>query len=295
LITETRKTLLRLIEEDVTLNYTPADDLWPVKIDPSQVDQILVNLAVNARDAMHDGGILSVRTCNIQLDDEGCQYLHESVPGDYVRLTISDNGTGMDQEVLDHIFEPFFTTKEQGKGTGLGLATVYGIMRQNGGFINVYSEIGQGTTFNLYFPRLHGAISTGSQKKVVTVRRGTGNVLLVEDNDMVRQVTISYLEQLGYQVIPAHSPQAGIALCENPLIQIDIILTDVVMPGMSGKEMLDRIAAIRPGTKALFMSGYTADLVAKRGVIEEGMHFIQKPFDMTTLAFKIEEALTVDV
>jgi len=294
LITETRKTLLRLIEEDVTLNYTPADDLWPVKIDPSQVDQILVNLAVNARDAMHDGGILSINTCNIHLDDESCKYLHESVPGDYVRLTISDSGTGMDQEVLDHIFEPFFTTKEQGKGTGLGLATVYGIMRQNGGFINVYSEIGQGTTFNLYFPRLHGAIPAGFQKKVVTVRRGTGNVLLVEDNDMVRQVTISYLEQLGYQVIPAHSPQAGIALCENPLIQIDIILTDVVMPGMSGKEMMDRIAAIRPGTKALFMSGYTADLVAKRGVIEEGMHFVQKPFDMTTLAFKIEEALTVD-
>lgn len=292
LITETWKTLLRLIEEDIALNYTPADDLWPVKIDPSQVDQIMVNLAVNARDAMHDGGILSVCTCNIHMDDESCKYLHESVSGDYVRLTISDSGTGMGQDVLDHIFEPFFTTKEQGKGTGLGLATVYGIVRQNGGFINVYSEVGQGTTFNLYFPRLHGATSTVNRNRTAIVQRGTGNVLLVEDNDMVRQVTSSYLEQIGYQVIPAHNPQSGIALSKNRAIQIDIILTDVVMPGMSGKEMLDQIASIRPGIKSLFMSGYTADLVAKRGVIEEGMHFIQKPFDMSTLSAKIKEALT---
>jgi CheY-like chemotaxis protein len=193
--------------------------------------------------------------------------------------------------VLEHIFEPFFTTKGD-MGTGLGLATVYGIAKQNGGFVNVYSETDLGTSFKVYFPRIEGAASTDVLKKCFTLPMCTGTVLLVEDNDMVRQVTNSYLEQLGYKVIPVSTPHAGIETCKNEALQIDVILTDVIMPGMSGKEMVDCINTIRPGVKVLFMSGYTSDLLAKRGVVEEGMHLIQKPFDMNSLYCKLQETIS---
>lgn len=290
LIADTEKTLLRLIEEDINLNLRLAPDVWTIKIDPSQLDQILVNLAVNARDAMPEGGDLFIQTGNVELTEENCHYLHDSRPGEFVVLTISDSGTGMDTEVREHLFEPFYTTKGD-KGTGLGLATVYGVVRQNDGFINVYSELGQGTAFKIYFPRLEEA-ALRIKRETPTAHYGTGTVLLVEDNDMVRTVTRSYLEQLGYSVIPASTPQAGIDICADPSRHIDIVLTDVVMPTMSGKEMIDRIAAVRPGLRALFMSGYTADHVAKRGVVEEGTHFIQKPFDLQTLSQKLHETLS---
>ncbi|MBU5635144.1 PocR ligand-binding domain-containing protein [Geomonas sp. Red69] len=294
LVAVTQKTLLRLIEESIILNFRPGADLWSVKMDPSQVDQILVNLAVNARDAMPDGGVLSIHTDNVHLSQKSCQYLRDSVPGDYVQLVVSDTGVGMGEEVLEHVFEPFYTTKGIGKGTGLGLATVYGIVRQNGGFINVYSEAGHGTSFKIYLPRSSGAAPAEAPKRCTDVRIGTGTVLLVEDNDMVRTVTRSYLEELGYHVIVADTPQAGIDICTGRENRIDLVLTDVIMPGMSGNDMVQEIKASFPEVKVLFMSGYTADLVARSGVVEEGMHFIQKPFDISTLSVKIEDTFLSD-
>ncbi|QXE89652.1 PocR ligand-binding domain-containing protein [Geomonas subterranea] len=294
LITEAQKTLLRLIEENITLHCLPGADLWPVKMDPSQVDQVLVNLAVNARDAMPNGGVLSIHTDNVHLSQKSCQYLHDAVPGDYVQLVVSDTGVGMEAEVLEHLFEPFYTTKGVGKGTGLGLATVYGIVRQNGGFINVYSEVGHGTSFKIFLPRTSGDAPAGTQRRCADVRIGSGTVLLVEDNDMVRRVTRSYLEELGYHVIVADTPRGGIDICNDRQNKIDLVLTDVIMPGMSGNEMVHEIKAHFPEVKVLFMSGYTADLVARSGVVEEGMHFIQKPFDISTLSVKIEDTFLCD-
>ena len=294
LIAEVQKTLLRLIEESITLACLPGTDLWTVKMDPSQIDQVLMNLAVNARDAMPDGGMLSIQTENVHLSRKSCQHLRDAAPGDYVQLTVSDTGIGMGQEVLEHIFDPFYTTKEIGKGTGLGLATVYGIVRQNGGFINVCSELHHGTAFKIYLPRVTDEIPAQPQKRCTEVRIGTGTVLLVEDDDMVRNVTRSYLEELGYQVIVAKTPQAGIAACAVRHNKIDLVLTDVIMPGMSGKEMVQAIKETLPRVKVLFMSGYTADQVARSGVAEEGMHFIQKPFDISTLSVKIEDTFLCD-
>ncbi|MBJ6802339.1 PocR ligand-binding domain-containing protein [Geomonas propionica] len=294
LISEAQKTLLRLIEESITLHCHPGADLWAVKMDPSQVDQVLVNLAVNARDAMPDGGVLSIHTENLHLSQKSCQYLHDASPGDYVQLVVSDTGMGMSEEVLEHIFEPFYTTKGLGKGTGLGLATVYGIIRQNGGFINVYSEVGHGTSFKIYLPRSSSAAPAEAQRRCTDVRIGSGTVLLVEDNDMVRTVTMSYLEELGYRVIVADTPRDGIEICANRQNKIDLVLTDVIMPGMSGSDMVREIKVNFPEVKVLFMSGYTADLVARSGVVEEGMHFIQKPFDISTLSVKIEDTFLSD-
>lgn len=293
LISDAKKNLFRLIEEDISLVCNTSPDLWTIKADPSQVDQILMNLAVNARDAMPQGGTLFIQSENVHLTDDCCQYLHESLPGDYVLLTVSDSGAGMGKEVLEHIFEPFFTTKGE-QGTGLGLATVYGIVKQNGGFINVYSEVGQGTAFKLYFPRIPGGPGIDPLPGTAPVQASTGTVLLVEDNDMVREVTFQYLETLGYRVITAGTAQAGIGIAQDDTWTIDIILTDVIMPEMSGKEMVDRIKAHRPEIKVLFMSGYTADLISKRGVIETGMHYIQKPFNMNALAHKLQETLVTD-
>ncbi len=294
LVEEARKTLLRLIEESITLVCHPGADLWTVKMDPSQVDQVLVNLAVNSRDAMPGGGQLSIQTENVHLSRKSCQYLNDAIPGEYVQLTVSDTGGGMPPEVLEHIFEPFFTTKGVGKGTGLGLATVYGIVRQNGGFISVYSEVGHGTSFKIYLPRISGATATEPHRRCTDVRIGTGTVLLVEDNDMVREVTRTYLEELGYRVLVAETPEAGIAVCTAKENKIDLVLTDVIMPGMSGNDMVQEIRSLLPDVKVLFMSGYTADLVARSGVVEEGMHFIQKPFDISTLSVKIEDTFLSD-
>ncbi len=290
LIAEAEKTLFRLIGEDIKLAFKPAPDLWTVHLDPSQVDQILINLAVNARDAMPNGGDLIIMTRNAHIDATYCQYVLDARPGDFVQVSVSDNGMGMEKETLDHIFEPFFTTKEVGKGTGLGLSTVYGIVTQNGGFIKVYSELRQGTTFNLYFPRMpeEAAPETVPPR---TLPSGSGRVLVVEDDYLMSCTTSLILQQMGYQVLIAESPQKAISLCENKDTLIDIILTDVIMPEMNGKEMMERISSIRPGIKVLFMSGYTADVVAQRGVVAEGMHFIQKPFDMNTLYNKLTIAL----
>ena len=290
LISHTQKTLARLIGEDIELLFCPGNDLWRIKIDPAQVDQILMNLAVNARDAMPGGGKLTIETGNSRLDEAYSKSHLGFVHGEYVLMAVSDNGAGMDREVLSHVFEPFFTTKELGKGTGLGLATVYGIVTQNGGAIDVYSEQGQGTTFKIYFPRVTEE-APREIDEAAPFASGTETVLLVEDDVMVRGMAASMLEEMGYTVLVAETPQDALLLCEKQDTLVDLLLTDVVMPGMSGIELRDRLKAVRPGLKVLFMSGYTSDVIVHHGVLEKGIHFIHKPFSITDLACKIREAL----
>ena len=290
LIEESNKILTRLISEDVRLSFHPAPEIWSVLIDPSQVDQILINLAVNARDAMPDGGSLAIETANVQISNYYA-YLHpDARPGDYVRLTVSDTGHGMDKATLAHVFEPFYTTKAVGKGTGLGLSTVYGIVTQNGGFINVYSEPGQGAVFKIYLPRLpqRGA---ARQTDAAAQEPLSGTVLLVEDEEMLLWLTTKLLEELGLQVIQAQSPFQALELCRERGGEIDMVLTDVVMPEMNGRELASRIKEYRPEMKVLFMSGHTSDNVVQRGVIEADMHYIQKPLEMDRLGKKIREVL----
>jgi PAS domain S-box-containing protein len=288
----TEKTLSRLIGEDIDLRFFPAEKLWKIRFDPSQMNQILVNLVVNARDAMPGGGKLTIETANACLDEAYCRRHLGFRPGDYVLLAVSDDGIGMDREVLSHVFEPFFTTKEVGKGTGLGLATIYGIVKQNGGFINVYSEPGQGTTFKIYIPRI-----VAEEGKVVLrteeppVGHATGRILLVEDDEMVREVTKDILTAIGYTVLAVETPHEAVSLSEKPDERIDLLLTDVVMPGLSGKELSDRVKAVRPDAKVLFMSGYTSNVIVHHGMLEAGVHFIQKPFSMRDLARKVREVM----
>ena len=290
LIHETEKTLIRLIGEDIHLSFLPGTGLWNVRIDPTQVDQILVNLAVNARDAMPRGGNLVIETANLAPGRGHAPPHLAHPPGEYVSITVRDDGLGMDPQTLEHIFEPFFTTKELGRGTGLGLATVYGIVAQNNGFIGARSEPGKGSEFTLLLPRL-AQEPAAAEPPLPSAARGSGVVLLVEDDDSVRRMTSQMLERAGYVVIPAQSPQQAISVCRSTRTPIDLILTDVIMPVMSGKEMADCIAEIRCGIKFVFMSGYTSDIIAQRGMLDEGIHFIQKPFDMRTLNLKIASVL----
>ncbi len=291
LIVGSEKTASRLLGEDIELQFYPGKDIWKIKFDPSQLMVILINLVSNARDAMPKGGKLTIETENIQLNEEYCRVHLGFLPGDYVLLGVSDNGIGMDKETMQHVFEPFFTTKETGKGTGLGLATVYGIIKQNGGFINVYSEPGKGTTFKMYIPR---SLEEGEVKKEaeeVLITSGTGTVLLVEDEDMVRKITTEMLEAIGYTTLSIGSPMEALSLFKNDDTHVDLVITDMVMPQMSGKELSDRIKAMRPGVKVLFMSGYSTNVIADQGVLVEGVHFIQKPFGMNDLARKVHDAI----
>lgn len=290
LLTATQTTIARLIGEDIDLHFFPEKDLGTIKIDPSQVDQIIMNLAVNARDAMPGGGTLTLETENVHLDEAYCRQHLGSAPGQYVLLVVSDNGAGMDRDTLSHVFEPFFTTKEIGKGTGLGLATVYGIVKQNGGFINIDSGPGRGTMFKIYFPRI---MEEEQIEKTVEapISSGTGTILLVEDDAMVRGVTAALLEEIGYTVLIAKTPLEALSICEKKDTAIDLLLTDVVMPEMKGPELRHRINDIRPGIKVLFMSGYTANVIVHHGVLEEGVRFIHKPFSMQDLAGKVRDAI----
>ena len=292
LITNTQKTVARLIGEDINLRVLLGNDLWKIKFDASQVDQILVNLVVNARDAMPHGGNVTIETSNLSIDTSFCRENPLFVPGQYVLLQVTDEGAGMDDEVLSHIFEPFFTTKEVGKGTGLGLATVYGIVKQNNGVVTVTSQPGAGTIFKIFIPRCEKADEDASRRVEVTTPPSQGmTVLLVEDNEMVRNVAKRMLEAIGYKVLVAETPDAALSLFEKGKNRIDLLFTDVVMPGMSGKELMDKIRAFTPELKVLFMSGYTSDAIVHRGVFDEGAHFIQKPFDAIELARKICEVM----
>lgn len=284
--------LRRLIGEDIELAFAPRPALGRVRADPGQLEQVIVNLAVNARDAMPDGGRWTIETADVDLD-EGYAARHVGVrPGAYVRLSVSDTGSGMDEKVRVRLFEPFFTTKELGKGTGLGLATVYGIVRQSGGNIWVYSEVGQGTTFKIYLPRVDEcAEPVADHVSTESARNGTETLLLVEDEDDVRDLTREMLEGLGYTVLEARRPQEAMRISEQHRGLIHLMLTDVVMPELSGHRLAERITAGRPNMKVLYMSGYTDDAIVRHGVLECGTRFLQKPFSSDTLADKVREVL----
>jgi nitrogen-specific signal transduction histidine kinase/ActR/RegA family two-component response regulator len=284
--------LRRLIGEDIDLAWKPAETLWPVKMDPSQIDQILANLCVNARDAIAGVGKLTIETGMVSFDEGYCAEHAGFIPGDFVLLGVSDDGCGMDKETLNNLFEPFFTTKEMGKGTGLGLATVYGIIKQNNGFINVYSEPGRGSTFKIYLPRLVGDEDTDKavpDKKAVPV--GNETILIVEDEPAILKLTRMMLERKGYSVLSAATPAEAIKMAENHIDKIHLLMTDVVMPGMNGRDLAWHLTTLYPDIKLLFMSGYTANVIAHQGVLDEGVAFIQKPFSMADVAEKLREVL----
>ena len=283
--------LVRLIGEDITLTIVPAPDLWTVKIDPTQIDQVLANLSTNARDAIDDTGTITIETSNIVIDEEYCREHIDFKPGEFVVLSFRDTGKGMNKETVQKIFEPFFTTKPAGKGTGLGLATVFGIVKQNNGFITVGSEPGTGTTFRIYFHRFLGAIRKVAAKREEKPLTGTETVLVVEDEEQLLNLAKSALEMYGYKVLAAKSPGDAILLCEQTEGLIHLLISDVVMPGMNGREMRERLHAVKPNMKTIFMSGYTADVVTHRGIVEGGSSFLQKPFTPTDLARKVREVL----
>lgn len=286
------KMLRRLMGEAIDLVWHPGKNLGKVKIDPSQIDQILANLCVNARDAIGDTGRVTIETHPAIFDDDYCRLHSGSVPGKYVLLSVSDTGCGMNAETLSHVFEPFFTTKEIGKGTGLGLATVYGIVKQNNGFINVYSEPGFGTTFKIYIPRyMAKAEHTRKKETPKPAERGHETILLVEDEPMILDMTTSMLEQLGYKVLAATTPGYAINLAREYGGEIHLLMTDVIMPEMNGRDLAKNLLTLFPDVKRLFMSGYTADVIAHHGVLDDGVHFVQKPFTMRTIANKIRSML----
>jgi len=286
------KMLRRLIGEDIDLLWHPDAHLWPVRMDPSQIDQILANLCVNARDAITGVGKVTIETENVVLDENYCADRAGFVPGDYVLLGVSDNGCGMDKETLANAFEPFFTTKEVGKGTGLGLATVYGIVKQNNGYVNIYSEPDKGTTVKIYLPR-HSEQAEEKPEQVETeIPRGRGEtILLVEDDAPLLRLARRTLEMLGYAVMTSANPVEAIAMAKGHDGEIHLLLTDVVLPEMSGRDLAVEIAKIRPGIRTLYMSGYTANVIAHHGVLDEGVHFVEKPFTPQSLGRKVREAL----
>ncbi len=285
-----RQMLGRLVGEEIELRFVPAADLWKIRIDPSQVDQILANLAVNARDAIAGVGMITIETANIALDETSCRIMNMN-PGEYVMIAFSDTGCGMDAATLERIFEPFFTTKEEGKGTGLGLSTVYGIVRQHLGGIPVYSHPGLGTTFKIYFPRCLDEAEKTGEEQLAPAPAGTETVFLVEDEEQILALAREILERYGFTVLEARTPGEACLLAEKHPGVIHLLLTDVVMPGMNGRELYERIVRIKPGIRVLFMSGYTADIIAHRGVVDEGIEFIQKPFSVSALAAKVRAVL----
>ncbi len=284
--------LSRLIGEDVELAWRPGRDAWRVKMDPSQIDQMLANLCVNARDAITGVGRVTIETENATLDDAYCAAHPGAVPGEYLRLAVSDDGCGMDEGTQAHLFEPFFTTKAVGKGTGLGLAMVYGIVRQNHGAIDVHSEPGVGTTFTIYLPRHPDPGGPARTTRASgRVSRGHETILVVEDDPAVLTLAARMLAGQGYTVLAARSPAEAIRVAKESGADIHLVMTDVVMPGMNGRELAAKLLSLHPHLKRLFTSGYTADVIAHHGVLEEGVHFLQKPFDVGGLATKVREVL----
>jgi signal transduction histidine kinase/CheY-like chemotaxis protein len=288
LVESTRPALVRLIGEDVTLAFEPASDLRLVRLDPGQFDQVLVNLVVNARDAMPGGGRITLRTANATVGGASGPGLEALPAGDYAVLTVSDEGHGMDEETRAHAFEPFFTTKAEGRGTGLGLATTYGIVQQSGGAILVASAPGAGATFSIYLPCTADQPEPASGPSTAPAR-GQGTILLAEDEAPVRRTTRRLLESLGYRVVEAGSGEEALAIARAE--RVDLLITDVVLPGMKGPEISERLRALRPGLPTLYVSGYTASVIGSHGVLEPGVHFLHKPFGVQDLARTVEEAL----
>jgi PAS domain S-box-containing protein len=293
LVGDLEKMLGRLLGEDVELGTRLAPDTGRVKADAGQLEQVLMNLAVNARDAMPDGGKLTLETSNVDLSEEYAADHYPARPGPYVMIAVTDSGTGMSEETQAHMFEPFFTTKEKGKGTGLGLATVYGIIKQSGGFIWVYSELGHGTTFKIYLPRVGESadLAKGPAPARARAARGSETVLLAEDEAPVRAVARQVLERQGYTVLEAPSAEAALDIATRYSGAIHLLLTDVIMPGLSGRELATRLADLRPEARVIFMSGYTDDAVTRHGVLEPGLAYLQKPFTPDALGQKVREVL----
>jgi PAS domain S-box-containing protein len=292
-VTENLKMLTRLIGEDIDLVMVPGSDLGAVKADPGQIEQVVMNLAVNARDAMPHGGKLTIETANVYVDTTYARFHSPVEPGDYVMIAISDTGMGMDPETQTHIFEPFYTTKGL-KGTGLGLSTVYGIIKQSEGYIWVYSETGRGTTFKIYLPRVDAALQHEALQPPALAeqpRTGTETILLVEDEENLRQLTKQSLESQGYSVIDAADGASAMKACQEHLGPIHLLLTDVIMPGMNGRELANQISQSRPETKVLYMSGYTENHIGHNGTLDQGINLLQKPFTLPTLQAKVREAL----
>jgi two-component system, cell cycle sensor histidine kinase and response regulator CckA len=286
------KMLRHLIGENISLAWIPAYEVWPVKIDPSQLDQILANLCVNSRDAIGGVGKITIETANVIFDDAYCDRNVGFTPGAFVMLGVSDSGCGMDKKTLEQIFEPFFTTKEIGKGTGLGLATVYGIVKQNRGFINVYSEPGNGTTFKIFIPReTTGIVETKDSSVAETLLGGSETILLVEDESILLVMVKRLLESLGYTVLCAAGSGEALRMAEEHLGEIHLLLTDIIMPEMNGRDLALQLAALCPSMKQLFMSGYTADVITHQGILDEGVEFIQKPMSLMDLAAKVRKVL----
>jgi CheY-like chemotaxis protein len=280
-------TLGRMVGENIILNNELSQDLWSVRIDPTQFDQVITNIIVNARDAMPNGGKITIQTSNITIKDD-----HDEVPqGDYVLVSCTDNGFGMEADTIQHIFEPFFTTKMVGKGTGLGLSSVYGIIKQNKGHITVQSKVCEGTTFSIYFPCYTDDAKIDCHDELISEVPGIGNILLVEDEEPVRNMTKLMLETLGYSVIAAESPSKAIELCNNHQNIIDCVLSDVIMPEMNGIVLKEYINTIRPDLPFVFMSGYTADVINSNLEGADNFKYINKPLDFRQLNQKIQQLI----
>jgi two-component system, cell cycle sensor histidine kinase and response regulator CckA len=300
-LNETIETLLkmlrRLIGENIDLLWVPASGLWSVKADPSQIEQILTNLCVNAREAIEDVGRITVETANSTLDDIYCETHAGCISGEYVRISVRDTGCGMDKQTMAHIFEPFFSTKDVGQGTGLGLSMVYGAVKQNKGYVDFASEPGQGTVFTIYLPRYVVAGTTGwesGERAEAPAEVGRETILLVEDEPTILKMITTMLQRLGYFVLAASTPSEAIRLVEGAVAEIHLLLTDVIMPEMNGRDLAERLVPIKKGMKCLFMSGYTSDIIANQGILVEGIPFIQKPFSQKELTDRIRKVLNHD-
>ena len=291
IVLEMMDMLHSLIGADIELVLLPSNASNSVKVDPSQMQQVVMNLCVNARDAMPQGGKLTIEIADVILGEEYLRHHPEVTPGPHVMLAVSDTGRGMDENTKAHLFEPFFTTKDLGKGTGLGLSTVFGIVKQSGGSIWVYSELKHGTTFKVYIPVTHEKKATISSTTLQVVHAGTARIMVVDDDENVLELIRDVLNELGYKVVAVNSPEEAIALMERENIPIDLLLTDVVMPKMSGKELVAKFSAVNPNIKVLFMSGYTNDAIVNHGILEEGIEFLEKPFTASSLSRKIHNVL----
>jgi two-component system cell cycle sensor histidine kinase/response regulator CckA len=288
------KMLQRIVGEHMELLVVLNPSLGRVRADSGQLEQVVLNLVVNARDAMLQGGKLTIETANAELDEKYAALHPSTVPGPHVMLSVSDTGCGMDEKIKARIFEPFFSTKDFGKGTGLGLSTVYGIVKQSGGSIWVYSEVGIGTTFKIYLPRVNMALEIAPPSdKFEKLKGGSQTILIVEDDAALLDVAHLSLEEAGYPILTAQSFADAICICEGHSGPIDLMVTDVVMPGMSGPQLAAHLSALRPEMKVLFVSGYTDDAIVRHGVLEPGLAFLQKPFSPRTLARKVGEVLAM--
>jgi PAS domain S-box-containing protein len=284
--------LERLLTENIRLKSNFAPDVRNVRVDAGHFEQVVMNLVVNARDAMPDGGELTLETSNIVLDETFCHFCGGLTPGPHVMLAVSDTGCGMDSETAERIFEPFFTTKPRGRGTGLGLSTVYGIMNQAGGHIAVYSEPGRGTTFRVYMPAVDAPITTArTARSADRLAAGTGTILVCEDDEAVRNLAVHILNDVGYTVLAACNGAEALDLARTHEGAVDLVVTDVIMPDMNGKQLADALSDVRPGLRTLFVSGYTSDVIAHHGVLDDGVQFLEKPFTRHSLLHRVRDAI----